>query len=120
MLLQVACYAGLHLKVCKGSSDDGRIITHFRTLEQSSERVEEVADMLGEYKCLFQGFRCMVLSRLKKGLVRDFGQECRRKHVGLCFFRMSAFRFRLGGSFQDSMAHRLQLGSCWPFFKPER
>lgn len=44
----MACYAGLHLKVCKGSSAlDGRTITHFKALEGGREREEEVADMLG-------------------------------------------------------------------------
>lgn len=48
MALQVACYAGYHIKVGKCTGDDGRVTTQFTRLGAFGERAQEVAAMLGE------------------------------------------------------------------------
>lgn len=50
-LLQVACQAVHHIKVCKnggeGEGPQQRVTTHFQILTGHQERVEEVAAMMG-------------------------------------------------------------------------
>ena len=46
-LPQVAAYAEHHIHVRKERSDDGRVLTLFKTLEDEEERIEEISSMLG-------------------------------------------------------------------------
>jgi len=43
----VAACASSHICVRKGKAEDGRVVTHFDTLEEEAERSQEIADMGG-------------------------------------------------------------------------
>ena len=62
---QVACYAEHHVRVGKGSEEEagGRVVTQFSHLQNFEDRVEEVADMMGEFAhCATcrSAYRCML------------------------------------------------------------
>lgn len=43
----MAACASSHICVRKGKAEDGRVVTHFDTLEEEAERSQEIADMGG-------------------------------------------------------------------------
>lgn len=44
---QVAACAGQHIQAVKGPGPDGRVVSSFRPLEHTQERLYELADMMG-------------------------------------------------------------------------
>lgn len=44
---QVAACAGQHIQAVKGPGPDGRVVSSFRPLEHTQERLNELADMMG-------------------------------------------------------------------------
>lgn len=45
--IQVAACASQHIQAVKGPGPDGRIISSFRTLTDTQQRLQELADMMG-------------------------------------------------------------------------